>query len=137
MVRREVIRARLARLEAYLAILETLRAYDRDAFLRSPERYGSAERFLQLAIEAIDDIAAHSVADEGWGPVERASDLPERFLARGYVSPAFAEQWRRMIGFRNLLVHDYVELDRERVWAVLQENLDDLRAFLPLFSRFL
>jgi len=55
MLRPEVIRKRLGKLEEYLQILSRIREYDREEFLSDPEHYGSAERFLQLAIESIND----------------------------------------------------------------------------------
>ena len=53
MVRPEVIQKRLEKVEEYLAILKKIRKYSREEFLADPERYGSAERFLQLTIEAL------------------------------------------------------------------------------------
>ncbi|GAB4566133.1 MAG: hypothetical protein Kow0047_17250 [Anaerolineae bacterium] len=55
MVRQEVIRKRLHRLHEYLNVLRALQQTPLDAFLANPEKYGSAERFLQLAIEAVTD----------------------------------------------------------------------------------
>ena len=46
MVKPEVIRKRLDKLEEYLQILKTLRKYSFEEFVADPERYGSAERFL-------------------------------------------------------------------------------------------
>jgi hypothetical protein len=46
MVRPEILRKRLNKLDEYLAILRKLRRYERDEFLSNAERYGSAERFL-------------------------------------------------------------------------------------------
>lgn len=43
MVRVEVIRKRLNKLDEYLEILHRLQVYDFETFLASPERYGSAE----------------------------------------------------------------------------------------------
>jgi uncharacterized protein with HEPN domain len=34
--------------------------------------------------------------------------------------------WRRMIGMRNILTHDYEEVDVEVVWRVLQDELPRL-----------
>lgn len=48
MVRPEILRKRLNKLDEYLAILRKLRRYERDEFLSNAERYGSAERFLHL-----------------------------------------------------------------------------------------
>jgi len=52
-VRAEVIRKRLGKLDEYLAILQELRRYTFEEFVANPEHYGSAERFLQLAIETL------------------------------------------------------------------------------------
>jgi uncharacterized protein with HEPN domain len=52
-------------------------------------------------------------------------------LARG--NPAIAEKIpdiRRIIAFRNILVHGYAAIDREMVWRVVQENLPQLTAVL-------
>lgn len=75
-------------------------------------------------------MAAHVASDEDWGSFERTRDLVHLFQERGLVDPPMGERWLRMIGFRNLLVHDYLEIDRRRVYGVLQENLGDLEALV-------
>lgn len=137
MVRREVIRKRLQRLEAYLQVLETLASYSESEFLASPERYGSAERFLQLAIEATIDIGNHIVADLQLGQVEVSRDVAYLLADAGKISPQLRETWIRMIGFRNILVHDYLDIDRHIVYEVLQNHLDDLRLLMQTFASFL
>ena len=42
-----------------------------------------------------------------------------------------------MIGFRNTLVHDYVDIDHQIVYDVLQNHLDDLKGFRKIFARYL
>ena len=39
-----------------------------------------------------------------------------------------------MASFRNILVHDYIKLDREIVFAVIKNNLDDFRTFARIIS---
>jgi uncharacterized protein with HEPN domain len=34
--------------------------------------------------------------------------------------------WFRIIGFRNRIVHDYVGIDFEIVWSIIQNDLDSL-----------
>lgn len=137
MVRQEVIRKRLQKLDEYLAILYRLRDTPREQFLADPEKYGSAERFLQLAIEAVNDIGNHLVADLGLGQVEWYRDIPEALYAAGYIDASLRDQWIRMIGFRNVLVHDYLDVDRAQVYAVLQDHLEDLEKLRALFAQFL
>jgi len=137
MVRPEVIRRRLVKLDEYLEILEGLQRYDLDAFVKDPERYGSAERFLQLAIETSLDIGSHVIAELRLGTVDSYRDIPTILAEHNYLDSELRERWIQMIGFRNVLVHDYVDLDREIVYRVLQQDLDDIAALRRVFAQFL
>lgn len=137
MLRPEVVRRRLEKVEEFLEILRSIQAYDRTEFLADPERYGSAERFLQLAIESINDVASHVAAARRLGPVEASRDLPRIFLEQGVVPEDLARRWTRMIGFRNILVHNYLEIDRDIVFDVLHGNLEDLERLAGAFAAFL
>ncbi|MDZ7670551.1 MAG: DUF86 domain-containing protein [Gammaproteobacteria bacterium] len=137
MVRPEVVRRRLEQLGDYLAILERYRRYDLEAFLVEPERYGSAERFLQLAIEATLDMGSHIIADETLGSVEQSRDIPRRFREHGLLTEDLEERWIRMIGFRNILVHEYLEVDRAVVYDVVCNRLQDLAELRRVFAGFL
>ena len=137
MVRPEVIRKRLNRIDEYLVVLQRLQRYGRDEFLFDPERYGSAERFLHLAIEALLDMGNHVIADEGLGVVDWYSDVPRIFLEKGMISLELSEKWVRMIGFRNTLVHGYMDVDRTIVYEVLQNGLCDIEELKRVFARHL
>jgi uncharacterized protein YutE (UPF0331/DUF86 family) len=137
MVRPEVIRKRLNKIDEYLVVLQRLQRYGRDEFLSDPERYGSAERFLHLAIEALLDMGNHVIADEGLGVVDWYSDVPRIFLEKGMISSELSEKWIRMIGFRNTLVHGYMDVDRTIVYEVLQNGLGDIGELKRVFARHL
>ena len=115
MIKPEALLPRFQKLDEYLSILRRAQRYTREEFLNEPEHYGSAERFLQLAIEALNDIGNHIIADEGYGTVEWYSDIPKRLADHSVINRELEENWVRIIGFRNVLVHEYVELDRELV----------------------
>ncbi|OOC09678.1 MULTISPECIES: type VII toxin-antitoxin system HepT family RNase toxin [Thioalkalivibrio] len=137
MVRPEVIRRRIEAVSENLEVLERLARYDEDEFLADPEHYGSAERFLQLALEALLDMGSHVIADNGLGSVNQGRDIPRLFREHGYIDSALEEKWLRMIGFRNILVHAYLQLDRRQVYQVLCNDLADIRALQRTFASFL
>ena len=137
MVRPEVIQKRLEKVEEYAAILEKIRKYSKEEFLADPERYGSAERFLQLTIEALGDMGNHIVADLELGVVDSAADIPRLMREHGHVDEALQETWVRMIGFRNILVHDYLDIDRSVVYDTLQSKLKVIQALMRVFAEFL
>jgi uncharacterized protein YutE (UPF0331/DUF86 family) len=137
MVRPEVVRKRLAKIEESLAILKTLQSHDFEEFVRKPELYGSAERFLHLAIEALIDVGNHVVSDLEMGPVNWYSDIPNLLHTKGHLSLEQKELFLKMIGFRNALVHDYCDIDRRIVYDILQNRLDDIRGLMTAFAKFI
>ncbi len=54
-----------------------------------------------------------------------------------YLAILEKDTWIRMIGFRNILVHDYLEVDRRIVYEILQHRLDDLKQIRDVFVQFL
>jgi uncharacterized protein YutE (UPF0331/DUF86 family) len=114
-----------------------LRKYSFDDFTSDPERYGSAERFLHLSIEAILDMGNHVIAESDLGIVNWYSDIPAILKRNGYINSHMEKEWLQMIGFRNTLVHDYLEIDRRIVYDVLQNHLEDFEKIKRVFAQFL
>lgn len=137
MVRPEVIRRRLQKLDTSLEYLERAQAYSFEEFRSDVEVYSAVERNLQLAIEALSDMASHVVVDEDLGSFERARDLPDLFEEHEFIERAERDKWVEMISFRNVLVHEYIDIERDRVYEILQHQLDDIRHLSHVFDRFL
>lgn len=137
MVRQEVIRKRLNKLDEYLGILRGMRRYSLADFMADPEHYGSAERFMQLAIEALTDLGNHVIADLRLGTVDTYGDVPTILADNGYLDAELRETWLKIVGFRNVLVHDYADLDRRVVYDVLTNRLGDLEQLRKVFAQFL
>jgi uncharacterized protein with HEPN domain len=49
-------------------------------------------------------------------------------LSEGHKTKHPEVDWRGIGGFRNVLVHDYLGIDVERVWDVVEKDLPDLKA---------
>ena len=75
------------------------------------------------AIEACVDVAQHACASEGWGPPKDNGDAMRLLGEHGLIPNDLADQMRRAVGFRNVLVHEYVDVDD----AVVLARLEDLR----------
>jgi uncharacterized protein YutE (UPF0331/DUF86 family) len=126
MVNHEVIRKRLNKLDEYLMILKQLQKYNKAEFVSDPEHYGSTERFLHLSIEALTDIGNHIIASDNLGIVNWYSDIPKILADKSVITEELSEKWIKMIGFRNTLVHEYIEVDLDIVYDVLQNGLEDI-----------
>ena len=97
--------------------------------------YASAERFLHMIIEALMDIGNHIISDENLGNVGRYSDIPKILFEHAYLNETEKNLFVKIIGFRNILVHDYLELDLEIVFDIIQNNLGELKMLLAKLAK--
>ena len=137
MVDRQKLSNRLNALEDYLTEIRALAALPREKFIREPSFHHLAERYLHLACEAVLDMANHVISEEGYrqpGTNEESITVLEE---EGILSPELAERLRRWMGFRNVLVHLYLEIDHGRVYDAMTEDLGDLEEFASRISTFL
>ncbi len=97
----------------------------------------AVERNLQVAIECILDIGNHIIAEKGFEIPENSGDII-RILGEEKVIPSnFAEKIKGIVGFRNILVHEYTEIDYKLLYNYLIYRLNDLREFAVHISSYL
>ncbi len=87
------------------------------------------------ACEAAIDIANRIVRLRGLGAPASTRDGFAALVADGIISPDLADRLMRMVGFRNLAVHQYHNLDIAIVRAVIEKSLDDLLEFSAIALR--
>ena len=137
MVDVETVIERLEALDSYILELEQLSKYPLKELTDDFVKYRAAQRSLQLAAQAVIDIATHIIsADFNM----RIQDYRQAILGlgeAGIVGMDFAEGLAPLAGFRNILVHEYLAIDPARVYAALTGGLDDLREFGKQISEYL
>ena len=81
------------------------------------------------AIEACVDVAQHLCSSEGWGPPADNADALRQLARHEVLTVELSDQLARAVGFRNVLVHEYVTVDDTIVVRRL-EDLSDLDRFV-------
>jgi uncharacterized protein YutE (UPF0331/DUF86 family) len=124
-----------ALIEKKLALIETcvadLRRLARpDALSTDIREQRFVEHTLQIAIQAALDAASHIVSELRLGEPRTSRELFDLLERDGWVPTPVAAILRNMVGFRNVLVHGYDDVDLEVVRNVLDVHLDDLLAFV-------
>ena len=138
MVDRYVVQARIAKIREYVALLRRIRSLaDESRFIKDPLIYGNAERYLQLAIQAVLDISNHIVADKQLRLPADSKELFELLATHKIFPRLLSKRLTSMAGFRNVLVHEYLEIDRRVVYRVLSDNLGDFERFIRAVSKVL
>jgi uncharacterized protein YutE (UPF0331/DUF86 family) len=123
----EGIASRLDRLTPLLSELEAIRAGGHESYLADFRSRLAADHAIQLAVQICIDVGAHLIAELG---LEAPSDYRGVFasLRAEGLDEELAARLGDAAGMRNILVHDYLEVDDEAVWSALG-RLDDLRRF--------
>lgn len=137
MVCRNVLELRFEKLHEYQKQLKALQKYSEKEFVETPLIYSSAERFLQLSIEVLLDVCEHLIRDLDLRPAEDAADCFSVLSEAKILPEKFAQDLMAMARFRNLLVHDYLKLDRRKIYRYLHENLDAFSQFMRYLKKFL
>jgi uncharacterized protein YutE (UPF0331/DUF86 family) len=137
MVKKNVVAARLKRLQQYLKTLHEVKTFDIQRFKSDPFIHGTAERNLHLAIECLLDIGNHIIADRGYRKPDTYAEIIEVLAQEGVVSQKLCQHMAGMAAFRNVLVHDYVTLDLEVVYQFIQGQLQYLEELGGVFAELL
>ena len=79
-----------------------------------------------VAFEASADAARHVIASEGLRVPRTYGDAFAVLADEGLIGPDLAMRLARAAGLRNLLVHQYADVDDERVLRDVRAGLGDL-----------
>ena len=105
--------------------------YERDpaTFATDFTRQDAAILNIQRACEAALDMGQHLIRREKLGVPQSARDVFALLAQGGWVEAALADGLKRMVGFRNIAVHDYQALQLPIVEAVITKHLGDFTAY--------
>jgi len=137
MVNPEKLTGILANLKEYRDNLQKLAECDQGDFLRDFTKVGSARYFLQVAIESCINAAHHIIASEGFRAPKDYFDSFVVLNQERILPDEFLPTLRRMVRFRNRLVHLYWEGDDAMVYNILQTDLSNLETFAEYIVAFM
>ena len=102
--------------------------------LREPIVLDAVVLNIQRACEQAIDAACREVVRRGIGVPTDSADAFSLLERERILSPTVADRMRRMVGFRNIAVHEYRRLDPEVVRTVVEHRLDDFLALCKELS---
>jgi uncharacterized protein YutE (UPF0331/DUF86 family) len=90
---------------------------------------------LQRACESSIDAAMHLVRVHRLGIPQQTREAFDLLEAAHLLDASLADRLRKMMGFRNVAIHDYQKLNLEIVRRIIVEHLDEFLAFARLLLR--
>jgi uncharacterized protein YutE (UPF0331/DUF86 family) len=130
-----VVHRRLEALMRYLGLLDQFKAVERSTFVAESSQHDLAERYLHLATEAAIDLANHIIADSGFETPESYRSTFAVLGSHGILEEDLCLRLQRWAGFRNILVHDYLDVDHGITFDAIQSDLKDLEQFAAVVAK--
>ncbi len=128
------ITKRIQKIREYIRELRKLRDISFEEFSSHSKWWGSGERLLQLCIEILIDVGTHIVVRNDWGSIQSYHDVPEILFKQKVIDKKTSNIFSQMIGFRNILVHEYLEIDKREVFETIQHDLEDIEKILKILK---
>jgi len=125
------------------AAIERCVARAREEYARNPAtfagdftRQDAAILNIQRACEAALDMGQHLIRRERLGVPQSARDVFALLAQGGWIDAALAGSLKRMVGFRNIAVHEYQSLQLPITVSIIENHLDEfLRYSQTLLQR--
>lgn len=138
MVKKDIVIRKLTRLKGYLQELSTYKSISWEEYIEAFQNQRTVERLIQLVVDIAVDINIHMLVDEGYAP---PSDAYNSFLEAssklGLFPESFAQSIAPSTGERNIIVHEYEQIDDVIIYSSIGETLSFYEDYIKHVSTYL
>lgn len=124
-------------LEKYLRELDEYLPEEEEKYLNSGLIKRACERAFQLASENLLDICNLIISEKGFGIPTDSKDCIRKLEENGVISGSLSTRLEELVGFRNLLVHQYGRLDDSRAYSYLNMESKDFYEFIETIDKYI
>lgn len=132
-----VIENKISFVKKYLKILERYKKYSQEELEGNIDLKGALERYLYLVSQATIDLAEAIISYRNF---RKPTALKESFYIleeEKIISTELTNKMTKMVGFRNIVAHDYDKINYDIVYDVLQHKLKDIEEFLKIIIKII
>lgn len=129
-----VIENKISAVKKYLKLLERYQKYSRKEIEENLDVRGALERYLYLAAQSTIDLAEAVVAYKDFRKPTTMNEAFHILNEENIIDYELSEKMVKMVGFRNVIAHDYEKVNYDIVYETLQKRLKDIEDFLKIIS---
>ena len=137
MVKKDLVDVRLEKLRLYLKTLKAIGKYDLKMFKNDVFIHATAERYLHLSIECLLDMGNHIISDKGYRKPETYTEIFRILKEEKVISAKLLEELEGMAAFRNILVHDYLKIDLDKIHIIIREKINAMEKMATVYAKLI
>jgi uncharacterized protein YutE (UPF0331/DUF86 family) len=132
-----LIGRKLTEIETYLSQIKEFSKIPVPRYRKDWKTQRIVERTLQILIELCIDVANHLISDKGMRLPTSYADAFRVLMENKVISKNLFRTMEKMAKFRNVIVHQYEEIDPAIVVSILHKNLDDFQKYTVAIIKYL
>ncbi|MBZ4687484.1 MAG: hypothetical protein JG764_1117 [Clostridiales bacterium] len=132
-----VIEARLRKLNKNMGKLQRFSNISYDEYLNNEDMQAIVERYLQVCIQCCIDIGNYIISRQKLEVPDSETNVFIILAKNKVISKNLADKIKGMVKFRNILVHDYIDIDQRLVYEILTKKLQDFEDFSKAIINFI
>lgn len=129
MIDKTLILRKLAELDTYLTQIKEYQGISAEQYRQNWKDQRVIDRTFQLMIELCVDVANHIISEKALPVPTSYANTFEILEGAGLLSANLAKTMVQMARFRNILVHQYTQVDAAIVVDILRNHLNDFILF--------
>ncbi len=134
MVNINVIKQRLSQLDESIKRIEKYNHLTFDQYIKNDIAQDVTEYNLFIAINMISDMATHIVVDNNLGNPKTLGESFDILWKKNYINKKEAKKYKKMVGLRNILAHEYLDINKRIIYDSIKNKTEDLREFILFIS---
>ena len=131
----DVLENKISAIKKYLKILQGYKKFKAEKIKQDVYIRGGLERYLYLVSQSAIDLAEGVIA---YQKLRKPSTMAECFdilYENKIISKTMVDKMTKMTGFRNIVAHDYEDIDYDIVYNVLMYKLIDIERFANIINK--
>lgn len=136
-IKEKIVAEKMAWVVSMIENIRSIPLESFDEFTSDIRNMAAAESYLRRSLEGIMDLGRHILA-KGFGEaVTEYKTIAFSMKRIGILNEVHAELLKKLAGYRNRMVHFYVEISDQELYEICTVHISDLHTILDAISRWL
>lgn len=137
MIDADIIAQRLERLKGYIKELRTIQKVGKKKVCKNGIQFAAMERFIQLSVETVLTLGNHIIAGQNLRKPSTYEQIIQILAEEKIINKKTYNEAKPVPSLRNLLVHDYNEINREKLFDTAREVMPVFEELAKAYRKFL
>lgn len=136
MVSENIIKKKINAIRHCLMRIQVYQNLSLEEFLADEDARDIVTHNLFIMLQNVIDIATHLISDLGLEEPDFLGEIPEILAKERIIADQLKKPLKAMIGLRNIIAHEYGDLNFSIIYMSIQAELDDVNQFLADVMKF-